>query len=250
MDNEHVIAAEDAGVLKLTLCRPQKRNALTAAMYDTLRCQLQRATDSPDIRAVLLCSSSEAFCAGNDIGGFSAVRALPLAQRPGYRFMQTLATFPKPVVAAVDGVAVGIGATLLLHCDLVYASDAARFRMPFVDVGLVPEFASSLLLPRMAGHARAAALLLLGETFSARHAEAIGMVGEVVDRAALLPRAEQAARSLAAKPPGALQASKRLLKQPLHDQLLQTMEREMLALDHQLQQAETQAILARVLGAQ
>lgn len=247
MDNEHIIVSLDAGVLQLTLARPEKRNALSAAMYDTLRAQLQIARESAEIRVVLLCGGADMFCAGNDIEGFSAIRELPLEQRPGYRFMQALATFPKPVVAAVEGAAIGIGATLLLHCDLIFASDTARFRMPFVDVGLVPEFASSLLLPRMAGHARAAELLLLGEMFSAQHAQAVGLVGTVVTAAELLPRAEQAARSLASKPTAALQASKRLLKQPLQDRVLQTMEHEMRTLNQQLEQAETRAILARVL---
>lgn len=248
MKNEHIIVSVSDGVLELALARPRKKNALSAAMYDVLRTQLEQAVDNPDIRVVLLRGGSDVFCAGNDIEGFSAIRELPLAQRPGYRFMQALATFPKPVVAAVSGAAIGIGATLLLHCDLVYASSDARFRMPFVDVGLVPEFASSLLLPRMAGHAKAAALLLLGETFSAPHAHAIGLVGEVVEPETLFSRAEQAARRLAAKPGAALQASKRLLKQPLQEVILQTIEREMQALNHQLEQTETQQILAGVLN--
>lgn len=247
MENEHIIASIDDGVLNLTLARPRKKNALSAAMYDVLRKQLEQAADNEHIRVVFLRGSSDVFCAGNDIEGFSAIRELPLAQRPGYRFMQALATFPKPVVVAVSGAAIGIGATLLLHCDLVYASTDARFRMPFVDVGLVPEFGSSLLLPRMAGHAKAAALLLLGQNFSAQHAEEVGLVGELVEPAELFARAEQAARRLATKPGAALQASKRLLKQPLQEVVLQTIEREMLALNHQLEQAETQQILAGLL---
>lgn len=245
---DSLIGVERAeGVLTLTLNRPQRRNALTGAMYDALRTQLQDAVDDADVRAVLLRSSAASFCAGNDIGGFAAVRALPLAERPGFRFMHTLAGFPKPVVAAVGGDAVGIGATLLLHCDLVYAAADARFRLPFVDVGLVPEFASSLLLPRMAGHARAAALLLLAEPFSAAQAQNVGLVSEVVAPLQLAARAMQAARALAAKPPTALQATKRLLRQPLQEALLHTIDNEMAVLNQQLNTPETERILAAVL---
>jgi enoyl-CoA hydratase/carnithine racemase len=236
------------GVLTLTLHRPDKKNALTVAMYDTLREQLLRAADDDAIRAVLLCGGDNYFCAGNDIGGFAAVRALPAEQRPGFRFMRTLVGFPKPIVAAVTGDAVGIGATLLLHCDLVYASAAARFRFPFVDVGLVPEFASTLLLPRMAGHAGAAGLLLLGESFTAQQAQAIGLVGTLVPAEQLVSRAVQAALSLAKKPNAALQATKRLLKQPLLDDVLRVMDAEMRELNQRLDSGETQAILATLLA--
>ena len=244
METAGVDSACVDAVLTLTLNRPRRKNALTGAMYDTLRAALAAAADDDSVRAVLLRGNGDSFCAGNDIDGFAAVRALPLAQRPGLRFMRALATFPKPLVAAVHGDAVGIGATLLLHCDLVYAAADARFRLPFVDVGLVPEFASTLLLPRSAGPARAAALLLLAEPFSAARAEATGLVSEVVAPVQLHARAQQAARALAAKPAAALRATRQLLRQPLQEALLRTIDAEMAVLDRQLQAPETQRILA------
>lgn len=247
MDEGLIRVGCERGVLTLTLERPRRRNALTGAMYDALREALTGAIDDSEVRAVLLRGAADVFCAGNDIDGFATVRALPLEQRPGFRFMRTLATFPKPVVAAVSGDAVGIGATLLLHCDLVYASRNARFRFPFVDVGLVPEFASTLLLPRMAGNAKAAALLLLAEPFSASEAEAIGLVGTLVEPSELLPCAERAALALAAKPNDALLATKRLLKEPLHAALLATIDSEMEALNRQLFAPETERLLATLL---
>ncbi len=248
MNDEHVVARLADGVLRLTLDRPKRKNALTADMYDALRMHLSEAIENPEVRAVLICGGPDYFCAGTDIDGLAAVRELPIAERPGYRLMQVLTTFPKPVVAAVSGDAIGIGTTLLLHCDLVYARDDARLCTPFVDLGLVPEFGSSLLLPGMAGHARAAVVLMLGEAISAQHACAIGIVSKVLAAEDVLPTAEAAARSLASKPAAALQRTKRLMKHPMQDTLLQTMEREMVAFNEQLHTPETREILSRVLN--
>lgn len=245
--DETIRVANSDGVLRLTLNRPEKRNALTGAMYDALRTNLLAAADDAQVRVVLLGGSDHFFCAGNDIGGFAAVRTLPPAERPGFRFMRTFAAFPKPVIAAVAGDAIGIGATLLLHCDLVYAAEHARLRFPFVDVGLVPEFAASLLLPRLAGQARAAELLMLGDYFSAAQAQAIGLVSQVLPAAAVADHAERIALALAAKPATALQVTKRLLKAPLQADILRVMDEEMQELSRRLDSEETQAILGALL---
>lgn len=247
MDAPTLLVAQSDGVLRLTLNRPEKRNALSVAMYDALRTRLLAAADDEQVRVVLLAGADNSFCAGNDIGGFAAVRALPPEQRPGFRFMRTFAAFPKPVVAAVAGDAIGIGATLLLHCDLVYAAEHARLRFPFVDVGLVPEFAASLLLPRLAGQARAAELLMLGNYCSAAQAQSFGLVSQVLPAAALVAHAEQVAQTLAAKPASALLASKRLLKEAVLQDVLRVMDNEMQELNRRLDSAETQAILGVLL---
>ena len=247
MDEQNIRSARSDGVLKLMLYRPEKRNALTGAMYDTLRTQLEAAAADDGVRSVLLSGCANYFCAGNDIGGFEAVRSLPLDDRPGFRFMRAFAAFPKPVVAAVTGDAIGIGATLLLHCDLVYAADNARLRFPFVDVGLVPEFAASLLLPRLAGQARAAELLMLGGYFDAAQAQGFGLVSGVLPADEVAAHAERAALALAAKPAVALQATKRLLKEPVLEDIQRVMESEMHELNRRLNSEETQAILGAIL---
>lgn len=247
MTDAHILVSRDGGLLRLTLNRPEKRNALTVAMYDTLREQLRDAAADASVRVLLLSGGDGYFCAGNDIGGFAAVRALPLDERPGYRFMRSFAAFPKPVVAAVAGDAVGIGATLLLHCDLVYAGENTRLRFPFVDVGLVPEFAASLLLPRLAGHARAAELMMLGHYFSAAQAQSFGLVSQVLPADAVTAQAERSALALAAKPATALAATKRLLKAPVQQDILRVMDDEMQELSRRLDSEETQAILGSLL---
>jgi enoyl-CoA hydratase/carnithine racemase len=203
----------DQGVATITFDRPAKKNAITAEMYGQFIAGLAQAGSDADVRAVLVTGAGGAFTAGNDLKDFGNPK-FAQADSPVIRFMQGLAAFEKPVIAAVQGVAVGIGVTMLLHCDLVYSADDATFSMPFTSLGLVPEFASTLLLPQIAGRARASEKLLLGKPFPAHEAVALGLANAVLPASDLLPHALKIARSFAALPPGAVRDTKRLLRQP------------------------------------
>lgn len=203
--------ARNSGVLTLRLARPEKKNALTGAMYEALLGAFDEAQADDGVGAILVTGSGGAFTAGNDIADFLAYAAEP-AKAPPFRFVRALAALEKPLVAAVEGVAVGIGTTLLLHCDLAFAAPTARFRMPFVDLGIVPEAGSSLLLPQRVGPAKAAELLLLGEGFDAAEALRLGIVNAVVPAEALEAHALAKAQALAAKPRNALLTTRRLLR--------------------------------------
>ena len=211
--DEVVVDVAD-GVLELRLDRPARKNAITVAMYAAMADALQRAEDDPAVRAVLLCGHEAVFTSGNDIADFRGPLPPeePGVERPVARFLRLISTMTKPVVAAVTGPAVGIGTTMLLHCDLVYAGEGARLQLPFVNLGLVPEAASSLLLPAALGHRRAAELLLLGEPFSAEKARDYGIVTAVVPDAEVFDVAAAAARRLADQPPTAVRLSKQLLR--------------------------------------
>lgn len=235
------------GILTLTLDRAAKRNALNSAMYQTLAEALAAAAHDDTVRVVLLQGSEECFTAGNDLGDFIGKQSLS-EDDPVLRFLHTLAGFPKPVVAAAAGAAVGIGTTLLLHCDLVCLADNTRLCLPFIDLGLVPEFSSSLLLPRAVGHLRASELLLLGEPFDAQQALAMGLANRVVPAQALLQEAATLAAKLAAKPPRALQQSKALLKQELRQAVHFTIDTEARAFAIALQGDEAQTRIAAKLG--
>ncbi len=213
--SEFVKVARDGAVLVVTLARPEKKNALTGAMYEALIAAFAAANDGPEVAALMIEGDGGVFCAGNDIGDFIAYASAPGAvagELPGVRFINALARFAKPLVAAVDGPAIGIGATLCFHCDLVYASPTARFHMPFVDLGLAPEAGSSLLAPLRFGRARAAEYLLLGEPFDAEAARAGGLVNAVVDADALRAHALAKAKTLAAKPRQAMLTMRRLIR--------------------------------------
>jgi enoyl-CoA hydratase/carnithine racemase len=197
-------------IASVELARPDKKNALTTQMYQELAAALAAADANPQVRAILLHGTQECFTAGNDVGDF--LKRPAGAEPPVVALFKVLPNLAKPIVAAVGGPAVGIGSTMLLHCDLVYAASNARFQLPFVPLGIVPEFASTYLLPLLAGYQRAAELLLLGQPFSAQKAYEIGMVSEVVAAENLLSRATEAAAALAALPPESLRLTKRLLK--------------------------------------
>ena len=206
-----ILTHVESGVMTLTLNRVDKKNSLTAAMYGALADALARAEADPAIRVVVFQGHETVFSAGNDIGDF--LNQPPATQdSPVYRFLRGIASFPKPLVAAVCGPAVGVGTTLLFHCDLVYAGDNAAFSMPFVNLGLCPEAGSSLLVPQMFGYHRAAEALLLGEPFFAEAALEVGLVNRVVPPSEATVAAQAAARKLAAKPLGALIETKRLMK--------------------------------------
>lgn len=209
--SDHVHSAvRDRGLL-IQMNRPSKKNALTLSMYLAMVDAIKRAEEDPAIRAILIAGTDDCFTAGNDLVDF--MQQPPTgADSPVFQFLRALVSARKPVVAAVSGVAVGIGTTMLLHCDLVYASPNARFQLPFVDLGLVPEAGSSLILPRLKGHRRAAELLLLGETIDATTAHEWGIVNAVVPAGDLMDTAWGAVRSLAAKPPEAVRLSKSLMR--------------------------------------
>lgn len=206
-----IVVSQAAGVVEITLDRPAKKNALTFAMYERLGEALRAADADASVRVVLLSASGSTFCAGNDIGDFLAAGPMDAETAPPIRFLDALAGLTKPIVAAVNGLAVGVGATMLLHCDLVYGSAEARLSMPFVSLGLVPEAASSLLLPQRVGHVLASEMLLLGTILDARRAVALGLMNEIVD-GDLVAFARKKAEEIAAKPPRAVRTTKALLR--------------------------------------
>lgn len=221
-----ILLQREGGLLTLQLNRPDKKNALTRAMYTQLAEALEQADADSGIRAVLIQGSNECFTAGNDIADFLEQPPSDL-DSPPFHFMQSLLNCRKPVIAAVAGVAVGIGTTLLLHCDLVYISRDARLRMPFVNLGLCPEFGSSLILPRLLGHAKAAELLLLGEGFTGEQAAAWGIATEAMGSGeAALAKAREVAQRFETLAPGAVQVSKQLMKSVDREQLRQVIEDE------------------------
>ena len=206
-----ILTREDSGVLLIGFNREAKKNALTLSMYQRLTELLRHAEHDPAIAVVLFHGSPQVFSAGNDLADFSTDP--PKApDAPVWTFLHTVSRFPKPLVAAVCGAAVGIGTTLLLHCDLVHAGDNARFSLPFVNLGLCPEAGSSLLLPRLFGYQRAAEALLLGEPFDAQAALQAGLVNRVWAPDQVLANALAQARKLAGKPLAAILETKRLLK--------------------------------------
>lgn len=216
----------DDRVLRIRINRVQRRNAITAAMYTAMAEAFERAADDPAVRVVLLRGDAEVFTSGNDVADFMDPSFGIDDNQPVFRFLRAISTAAKPIVAAVGGPAIGIGTTLLLHCDLVYAGESARFQLPFVNLALVPEAASTLLLPAAIGYARAAELLLLGEPFGAAKAHEYGLVTDVVADADVLTAAGVAARKLAGKPPAALRLSKLLMKQGLADATAHQMREE------------------------
>ncbi|GIZ11029.1 enoyl-CoA hydratase-related protein [Pseudomonas sp. NCCP-436] len=224
--SEHLCIERDGGLLTLRMHRPDKKNALTRAMYAGMAAALEEAAADRSIRVVLLTGGQSCFTSGNDVADF--LQAPPAgADSEVFRFMRALFDFAKPVVAAVAGPAVGIGTTLLLHCDLVYISRDAQLRMPFVNLGLCPEYGSSLILPQLVGHARAAELLLLGETFSGAQAAQWGIANEALeDGAATLAKARQMAQRFLTLAPSAVLDSKRLMRAPGREELRRVIEEE------------------------
>lgn len=208
---ELVLKSCAAGVCELRLNRPEKRNAITSSMYEELVAGLNTAQTDPAVRVVLLSGEGQSFTAGNDLNDFLSVPEFTPAH-PVMALLRTLATFEKPIVAAVHGQTVGIGVTLLLHCDLIVAARGAQLSMPFVTLGLVPEAGSSLLLPRLVGLQRAGELLYLGKPLDAPTAQQLGLVNHVVEEAALLSEARALAVRLSQQPQEALRATRRLMR--------------------------------------
>ncbi|MFZ3056295.1 MAG: enoyl-CoA hydratase [Smithella sp.] len=206
-----ILTNKTNGILTITFNRPDKKNAITAAMDQIIADTLKDAESDAEVRVILITGTQEIFTAGNDLDDF--LQNPPQSvESPVYQFIQALIHTTKPVVAAVAGPAVGIGTTLLLHCDLVYAAENARFSMPFAKLGLCPEFSSSLVLPQIAGYQRAAEKLMLGEAFSAQEACAMGFVNKVLPTAELLAFAQDQADKLVALPASSLRVTKHLMK--------------------------------------
>jgi enoyl-CoA hydratase/carnithine racemase len=218
------VLTED-GVATITLNRVSRKNALTADMYAALADVFKQAQDSAEVRVVVIQGDETVFCAGNDIADF--LQNPPNSeQSPVFAFLMALATFPKPLVASVCGPAVGIGTTMLFHCDLVYAGDNAAFSMPFVNLGLCAEGASSLMAPQMFGYHRAAEALMLGEPFYAEAALEVGLVNKLLPPSEAAGYTQNVARKLAAKPLSSLLATKRLMKQAQQPAVLQAIRDE------------------------
>lgn len=241
----HISRAGEVQVVRIN--RPEKKNALTRAMYDSMTAALTTAEGDETIAVNLIVGTDGVFCAGNDISDF-AKRATDLG-RPGgaSSLIQTLPTLEKPVIAAVDGLAIGVGVTMLFHCDLVYASPRASFRTPFLDLGLVMEAGSSWLAPSIMGHQRAFELLCLGEPYDAEAAFRAGFVNRVIVPEALEAEALKAAGRLAAKPRAALIAAKGLMKTRAKDQALEQMGREATVFAALMQSAEAREAFAAFL---
>ena len=230
-------------VLSISLNRPDKKNALTGAMYTELAEILESRVD--DVSAVILTGGSD-FTAGNDLADF--LQNPPAeGNAPVYRFMHALTGCPVPVIAAVDGVAVGIGTTLLLHCDFVYATPNTMFVMPFIDLSVVPEFASSMLLPQRVGYAKAAEMLLLGERFDSATALQYGLINQVCNSDSLMATATATAQRLAAKPRSALIQSKALMRREA-EPLMQRIDVENESFGKMIASAEARAAISKVLA--
>lgn len=225
--SEQVQVTSRDGVCELRLNRPDKRNALTLAMYSELGSALAEADRDPQVRVVLLSGAGACFTAGNDLKDLLAGPAFDAPEHPTVRFVHALPAFSKPLLAAVHGPTAGIGVTMLLHCDLVLAARrSTRLMLPFVQLGLVPEAASSLLLPRLLGPQRAAELVLLGEPIDARTAQTYGLVNRVVDDEGLMEEARTVADALAGKPPQAMRRAKQLLRLDPHGEINTRMDAE------------------------
>ena len=220
-----IISERSGSILRIQLNRPAKKNAMTSSMYISMAEFLEDGAKDDQVRVVLWHAAGDSFCAGNDLEDF--MKNPPASgESPQSQLIHALMNFEKPLVAAVQGVAIGGGTTMLAHCDFVYAGESAKFQLPFVNLALVPEFGSSCLLPLRFGYLRAAELILLGQPFGALRAAELGLVTRVVPEQQLLAIATETAETLAKKPAGAVQASKRLMKGAFREQLEQAVKSE------------------------
>lgn len=210
--SEYVNVTVDEGIMKIQLMRPEKKNALLVNMYEAINAAMEKAQSDSSVRVLVFTGSGDSFTAGNDIADFLARPPGMDGSSPVSQFLQRLLTFPKPMLAAVNGMAVGVGVTMLLHCDMVYAAENATFTYAFVNIGAVPEAGSSYFMPRMVGHAKAAELFMLGEPFSAIEAKSCFIVNDVVPADDLQDHVMHVARKLAQKPPSTLRKIKALMK--------------------------------------
>jgi len=237
----------DGAVTSIAINRPEKKNALTADMYDALSQAVEEAEADAGVRVLLLHGKGDAFTAGNDLQDFMQKPWKGQAKPPAVRFINAVAHASKPIVAAVHGLVVGVGTTILLHCDLVYAAEETRFMMPFVNLGIVPEAASTVLLPLLIGRQRASELFMLGAPLAAQRAYEIGMVNAVLPVDKLLATAAEAAQALAAKPAAALCATKTLMRRHYQAEVDRALREEVEVISERLESAETREALAAFL---
>jgi enoyl-CoA hydratase/carnithine racemase len=241
--SEHVRVEKSGGVLAITLARPERRNAITIDMYAALANAISEAFEDGETRVITIRGEGQDFAAGNDLADF--LQAQPRDEEiPVWRLLRALAECEIPIVAAVHGNCVGIGTTMLLHCDLVIADDSARFSMPFVDLALVPEAASSMLFPRLAGRRRAARYLLLAEPFGADEALAIGLVSHRAPQGQLDARLDEVVGTLLAKPAEALRITQKLLRTGTQDEILSRMKLESSMFAERLESDEVRQAIA------
>ena len=241
-----IIKERSGSILRVQLHRPAKKNAMTMSMYVTLADTLNDAAKDEQVHVVLWHGAGDSFCAGNDVEDFLKNPPGP-GESPQARLMNAFINFDKPLIAAVQGAAIGGGTTMLTHCDFVYAGESAKFQMPFINLGLVPEFGSSCSVPIRIGHIRAAELILLGLPFDARRAAELGLVTRVVPDQELLATATETAQKLAEKPAVAMQACKRLMKRSSREQIEQAMKVEMEEFALRVRSAEAREAFAAFL---
>ncbi len=248
MTNDSQLITTHVGdkILRIGIARPEKRNALTMAMYDALSAAIKAAEQDKQVRVILLHGTATCFTSGNDLSDFA--KHPPQGENsPVFRFLRTISQAIKPLLAMVSGPAVGIGTTLLLHCDLVYADETARFQLPFVNLGLCPEAASSYLLPRLIGPQRAAEMLLLGEMVDAATALEYGLINQLFDSATLEDQVLAKATRLAAQPPESVRLTKSLLKEQQRHIIAETMRKEGELFLQQLAKPEAQEAISAFL---
>jgi enoyl-CoA hydratase/carnithine racemase len=224
--NEHVRVEKNGPLVSITLARPERRNAITVAMYGALAEAVENAAGDAGTRLIVFRGEGQDFAAGNDLADFLEASKRTGEEIPVWRFLRLLASCETPLVAAVHGNCVGIGTTMLLHCDLVIAEEGTRFSLPFVDLGLVPEAASSLLLPRLTGRRLAARYLLLAEPFGVDEALAMGLVSHIARAGELEVKTNRVVEALLAKPADALRAAQRLLRHGTREEILERMQLE------------------------
>jgi enoyl-CoA hydratase/carnithine racemase len=242
-----IIVTDDGPIRTVRMNRPEKKNALTAAMYQDMAVAIEDANANTAVRCVLIAGAPNAFCAGNDIGEFMrAAEAGGALGRPSIRLLHALPRAEKPLVAAVQGVAVGIGTTMLLHCDHVVAATDARFSTPFARLGILPEAASTLIAPRLMGHTRAFSLLVMGRPFDAEAAKAAGFVNTVVPTADVETEALNAAQEIAALPPEAVMTARRLMRGTV-DELIARIDEEAALFKERIASPEARAAFAAFL---
>ena len=238
-----IVTERSGSILRLQFNRPSKKNAMTSAMYITMADLLEAAAKDDGIRVVLWHGAGDSFCAGNDLDDFLKNPPGP-EDSPQSRLINAFIAFEKPIVAAVRGATIGGGTTMLTHCDFVYASETAKFQMPFINLALVPEFGATFSVPMRTGYLRAAELLQLGLPFDAKEALELGFATRVVPDAKLLETATETAQKLAEKPTAALQASKRLMKKPWRDALLDAAKAENIEFSVRVRSADTKEAIA------
>jgi enoyl-CoA hydratase/carnithine racemase len=236
---DQILTSTEDRILTITFNRPEKKNAFTLDMYARMADEMVAAADDPGVRVLVFRGTDGVFSSGNDVSNFVERVEDSSAVPPSVRFLAQLPAFPKPMIAAVEGPAVGIGTTMLLHCDLVYADETAKFILPFARLGICPEAGSSLLLPRTAGFQRATELLMLGEPFDAARAKEAGIVNEIVPSDQLHQRVAERAAAVAALPPSAVRATKSLIRHEPREHIEGAMRREYETIAKQLTLPET-----------